>query len=125
MEIVAFVAAVLVGAALVVAGASKLAARESWPSQARGLGAPGWVVPIVPWFELVVGALLVAQVARPALALVAMALLVVFTVLIAVQLSQGRHPPCACFGAWSAKPIGRGHVARNAALIALAALAVC
>jgi uncharacterized membrane protein YphA (DoxX/SURF4 family) len=124
MDIVAVVAAVLVGAALVVAGASKLAARESWPSQARGLGAPDWVVPIVPWFELVVGALLAAQVARPVLALVAAALLVVFTALIAVKLRQGLHPPCACFGAWSAKPIGVGHLARNGTLIALAVLAV-
>jgi uncharacterized membrane protein YphA (DoxX/SURF4 family) len=124
MEIVAAVAAVVVGAAFVVAGASKLAARDSWPSQARGLGAPNWVIPIVPWFELVVGALLIAQVARPLMALVAIALLAVFTAMIAVRLRQGRRPPCACFGAWSAKPIGGGHVVRNLALMAVAALAL-
>ncbi len=124
MEIVAVVAAVVVGGAFVVAGASKLAARDEWPSQARGLGAPNWAIPIVPWFELVVGALLVAQVARPLMALVAIALLVVFTAMIVVRLRQGRRPPCACFGAWSAKPIGGGHVVRNLALMAVAALAL-
>ncbi len=123
MEIVATVASLIVGAAFVVAGASKLAARDTWPSQAKELGAPDWTVPIVPWVELVVGALLVVQVARPVMAIIAIGLLVVFTAMIAVQLRQGRHPPCACFGAWSAKPIGGGHVARNLALIALAVVA--
>jgi hypothetical protein len=54
------------------------------------------------------------------LALVAFAILVVFTVQILRQLRRGHHPLCACFGAWSAKPLGATHVARNAALMALA-----
>ena len=123
MENIAAIAAVVVGAAFVVAGASKLAARDSWPEQARGLGAPAWTIPIVPWFELVVGALLVVQVARTVVALLAIGLLMVFTVMIAANLRQGRRPPCACFGAWSAKPIGGGHIARNLALIAVAVVA--
>jgi uncharacterized membrane protein YphA (DoxX/SURF4 family) len=123
MDTAAIIAAVVVGGALVVAGSSKLAARDSWPAQARGLGAPEWSIPIVPWFELVVGALLVAQVARPVMAGVAIGLLSVFTVMIAVKLRQGQHPPCACFGAWSATPIGAGHIARNLALIAVAVVA--
>ncbi len=52
MDTAAAIAAVIVGAAFVVAGASKLAAHDSWPAQAAGLGAPAWTVPIVPWFEL-------------------------------------------------------------------------
>jgi uncharacterized membrane protein YphA (DoxX/SURF4 family) len=123
MEMVVTVAALIVGAAFVVAGASKLAARDTWPSQAKGLGAPDWTVPVVPWVELVVGALLVVQVGRPVMAIIAIGMLTVFTAMIAVQLRQGRHPPCACFGAWSAKPIGGGHVARNLALIAFAVVA--
>ena len=51
-------------------------------------------------------------------------MLVAFTALIGVALAHGRHPPCACFGAWSAKPIGAGHLVRNAALIVLALLAL-
>ena len=123
METAATIAAVIVGAAFVVAGASKLAARDTWPAQARGLGAPGWTVPIVPWLELVVGALLIAQVARTVMAIVAIGLLTVFTAMIASKLRHGERPPCACFGAWSAKPIGGGHIARNLALILVAAVA--
>ena len=74
------VASILLGLAFLVAGGSKLAAGPSWPRQAEGLGAPSVVVPLLPWFELVLGAVL---------------------------------------GAWSATPLGWGHVARNAALAAL------
>lgn len=123
MSTAAFVASIVVGAALVLAGASKLAARDTWPSQARGLGAPDLVIPLLPWLEIVVGALLIAQVARPVMATIAIALLLAFTALLVVNLRQGRRPPCACFGAWSAKPIGAGHIARNLALIALAVIA--
>lgn len=124
MSQVSTVAAVLVGIAFVVAGGSKLAARESWPTQASGLGAPSWTIPLVPWVELVIGSLLIVQLFRVPVAAAAIVLLVVFTALIVRKLASGEHPPCACFGAWSAKPIGGSHVARNAALIALAVIAM-
>jgi hypothetical protein len=88
------------------------------------LGAPAWIIPLVPWIEIVVGAALIAQFVQPWAALTALVMLVVFTVLIGVALSHGRHPPCACFGAWSAKPIGAGHLARNAGLIVLGVLSL-
>ncbi len=119
---VAVVASILLGIAFVVAGGSKLAAGPGWRDQARGMGAPSWVVPILPWVELVVGALLVTQVARVPAAIVGGALLLAFSTLIAVRLAQGRRPSCACFGAWSTKPIGPLDLARNAAFLALAAL---
>jgi hypothetical protein len=50
--------------------------------------------------------------------------LLLFSALIAKRLSEGRRPPCACFGAWSAKPIGPEHLARNAALLVLGVLAL-
>ncbi len=123
MSLIAPIAAVLVGSAFVVAGGSKLAARESWPMQASGLGAPSWTIPLVPWVELTIGALLIVQLIRAPMAVAALLLLVVFTILIVRKLAVGEHPPCACFGAWSAKPIGWGHVARNATLMVLAVLA--
>ncbi len=121
---VATVASVLLGIAFVVAGGSKLAAGAAWPAQARGLGAPSWTVPLLPWVELVVGASLVTQLARRPAAIVAAVLLVAFTALIAVRLRQGRRPPCACFGAWSTRPIGALDLVRNAVLLALAVLSV-
>lgn len=124
MDLVSAIAAVLLGAAFVVAGASKLAAREAWPSQAVGLGAPFFLVPFVPWVELAVGALLVVQVAQPIPALVAIGMLLLFSLLISRRLAEGKHPPCACFGAWSAKPLGPEHLVRNAALLVLGVLAL-
>ena len=124
MEVVSLVASVLLGIAFVVAGASKLAAREAWPAQAIGLGAPFFVVPYVPWVEFAVGAMLIVQVAEPVPALVAILLLLLFSLLIAKRLSQGERPACACFGAWSAKPIGPEHLARNAGLLVLGVLAL-
>ncbi len=124
MSALAIVASVLLGVAFLVAGGSKIAAGDSWPEQARGLGAPRFVIPVLPWFEIVLGAVLVVQVARVAAAAVALVLLLMFTALIVWRLAQGRHPPCACFGAWSATPIGWSNVVRNLALMALALLAL-
>ena len=71
---------------------------------------------VVPWLELAVGALLVVQVGRPYVAALALVMLAAFSVAIAVRLRQGRHPRCACFGAWSAAPLSARHLVRNGAL---------
>jgi uncharacterized membrane protein YphA (DoxX/SURF4 family) len=120
---IGIVAAVVVGAAFVLAGAAKLAMGARWPAQAKEFGVPWPVAQFVPWWELVVGALLVAQVARPITAWIAVGTLVLFSASIVAQLAKGKHPPCACFGAWSPKPVGLPTLARNAALIALAVVA--
>jgi uncharacterized membrane protein YphA (DoxX/SURF4 family) len=120
----AVVASVLLGLAFVVAGGSKVAAGPAWPDQARGLGAPSFVIPVVPWFEIVLGAILIVQLAPVAAGVIALATLLVFTGLIARRLAQGQHPPCACFGAWSAKPLGPGHLVRNGVLIVLAVVTI-
>ena len=123
MDVVSVVAAIVLGVAFLVAGGTKIAAGLGWPAQARELGAPSWAIPTLPWVEIVVGALLVTQFARRPAAIVAAGLLVAFTVLILVRLRQGRRPPCACFGAWSTRPIGWRDVVRNVVLLALAVLA--
>jgi uncharacterized membrane protein YphA (DoxX/SURF4 family) len=122
-DTVGIVAAILLGAAFVLAGASKLAAGRQWPAQAAGLGAPPWSVGALPWVELVLGALLISDVIRPVASIVALALLLVFSSLVIARLREGRHPPCACFGAWSARPLGPGHVVRNGLLVVLAVVA--
>ncbi|MBI4932281.1 MAG: hypothetical protein HY828_00270 [Actinobacteria bacterium] len=116
-------AAVVVAAVLLVSGVLKLAATREWRSQSAGLGVPWRIARIVPYVEVVLGALLLVQWQRPLVAWCAVALLGSFTVLIGVRLAQGRRPPCACFGAWSARPIGGGHLARNAVFIAAAVAA--
>ena len=120
----ALVASILLGVVFLASGASKIAAGPAWPEQARGLGAPSFVVPLLPWFEIVLGAVLVMQLAPVPAAAIALVVLVGFTALIVRRLSQGQHPPCACFGTWSTKPLGRGHVLRNLGFIALALVAL-
>jgi uncharacterized membrane protein YphA (DoxX/SURF4 family) len=124
MSTVALVASILLGMVFLVSGGSKIAAGPAWPVQARGLGAPTFVVPLLPWVEIVLGAVLVMQLAPVPAAVTALVVLSAFTGLIVRRLSQGRHPPCACFGAWSAKPLGVGHVARNAGFMALGVAAL-
>ena len=78
----------------------------------------------MPWVEIVVGALLIAQAGA------AVARLAALVMLVGVHRADRRLPrprPASavrCFGAWSAKPIGPAHLARNAVLIALAVLAL-
>ena len=124
MAAVGLVASILLGFVFLVSGATKIAAGPAWPEQARGLGAPSFVVPVLPWFEIVLGAVLVMQVVPVLAAVTALVVLVLFTALIARRLAQGQHPPCACFGTLSTKPLGRGHVIRNVGFMALAVAAL-
>jgi uncharacterized membrane protein YphA (DoxX/SURF4 family) len=124
VDTVSSVAAVVLGATFVLAGAAKLAAGSMWRAQAVQLGAPAWVAPIVPWAELLVGAALVSQLVEPVAAALALAMLLAFTALIGVRLARGEHPPCACFGAWSATPVGPRHLVRNAALLIVGIVAL-
>lgn len=117
-------ASVLLGLIFLLSGGSKVAAGPTWPAQAAELGAPAAVVPLLPWFELVLGGLLVVQIARPWPAIVAVLTLLVFSGLLVLRLRQGRRPPCACFGAWSTKPLGWGHLVRNSAFVAIGVVAI-
>jgi uncharacterized membrane protein YphA (DoxX/SURF4 family) len=117
-------ASILLGLVFVVSGGAKIAAGPAWPQQARALGAPHAVVAVLPWLEIVLGAVLVTQLAPIPAAAIALVVLAAFTALIARRLSEGKHPPCACFGAWSAKPLGRGHVIRNVGFMALGVVAL-
>ena len=123
-SLVADLARVALGTALVVAAIAKVAAGTRWIDQAAALGVTRPIAAVLPWFELVVGAAVVAGVAEPWPAAVAIGLLVAFTAWIAVHLVRGEHPPCACFGSFSVAPLSWWHVARNLALIALGVVAL-
>ncbi|MEP7201430.1 MAG: MauE/DoxX family redox-associated membrane protein [Ilumatobacteraceae bacterium] len=114
------VGSVLLGALFLIAGVSKLASPRQWHAQSADLGVPVPVSTVVPYVELMVGALLVSQVARRLVAAGAGVLLIAFTILLIVRLRQGRRPPCACFGALTSTPIGWSNVARNGAFVVLA-----
>jgi uncharacterized membrane protein YphA (DoxX/SURF4 family) len=124
VHVVVIAASLSLGLVFVVAAVLKIASPRVWRAQAAGLGVPSPVASVVPWIELSIGALLVAQIASGPVAAAAAAMLVAFTAVLATRLRQGRRPPCACFGNWSSKPIGWSDVARNAVFIALAAVVV-
>jgi hypothetical protein len=57
------------------------------------------------------------------MAWVAVVVLLAFSTVLARQLSRGLHPPCACFGSLSARPIGASMLVRNGVLLAVALVA--
>ncbi len=122
VALAAVVARVVLGLVFCVSGVRKALDRR-WPAAARAFGAPRWSVSVLPWAEVVLGALLVAQIGGPWPGVAALALLGVFTAAIALHLARGDQVPCACFGATSARPVGLTAIARNLALCTLAALA--
>jgi uncharacterized membrane protein YphA (DoxX/SURF4 family) len=113
----------LIGLVLLVSGTLKLR-QPAWPAAAAAFGTPRLVIPLVPWVEIVLGALLVAQVGGPWTPLGALALLAAFTVAVAWHLLRGDRVPCACFGERSSKPVDAVTLSRNLALCALALAAV-
>ena len=117
------VARALVGLVLLAAGALK-ARDKTWPATARRFGLPRFAAVALPWLEVVLGALLVAQFGGRIMALAALALLVAFTAVVAQRVARHDDAPCACFGALSTGPITNATLARNAVLVALAAVGV-
>lgn len=121
---IATLAGVIVGAVVCVAGAAKISSGDQWTVQARAMGAPRFVVPLIPWIEILVGAALAARVMPFVSGWVVFGLLAAFTVVIVSNLHRGHRPVCACFGAWRPAPLGWKHVARNLALMGLTVVSV-
>jgi uncharacterized membrane protein YphA (DoxX/SURF4 family) len=117
---VGVVARALVGLVLLAAGALK-ARDPSWPESARRFGLPRPAAIALPWLEVAIGALLVAQYGGRATALAALVLLAAFTAGVALRVSRHDDVPCACFGALSTARVTGRTLARNVVLIALAA----
>jgi uncharacterized membrane protein YphA (DoxX/SURF4 family) len=113
-------ASVVLGVIFLFAAVAKISSPRQWQAQAADLGVPSGIAMAVPFVEAVIGALLVTQLARRVVAVVAAAMLLAFSVLLVTRLRQGRRPPCACFGALTAKPIGWSNVARNAVFLCVA-----
>lgn len=115
-------ARIAVGLVLLVAGVAKLC-QPAWPATAAAFGAPRWLVPALPWGEVVLGALLVAGIGLPWTALLAAGLLAAFAVLVGLRVRRGDAVPCGCFGETSPEPVGRDTVLRNVLLVILALMA--
>ncbi|MEM9608280.1 MAG: MauE/DoxX family redox-associated membrane protein [Actinomycetota bacterium] len=116
------VARIVLGGVFLLSGATKLVDR-SWPESASAFGLPRLGALALPPVELVVGALIVVGIGGAGPVLVGAGLLVGFTAAILVLLARGGEAPaCACFGAWSRRPISGRTVGRNVVLLAVAAV---
>lgn len=118
------VLAAVVGAVLLFAGVMKISDRRSFVGGATALGVPAAVAASVPWVEVVLGGALVLDVGGAVARGGALALLLAFTGLLAVNLLRGNRPACACFGARAATPISWWTVARNGVLVAMIVVAL-
>ncbi|MEY2567031.1 MAG: hypothetical protein QOE35_1560 [Actinomycetota bacterium] len=114
-------ARVVVGLVLLLAGALKTR-DETWPASAAGFGLPRPAARVLPWLEVALGALLVAQAGGRWTSMAATALLAGFTAAIAAHVARHDDVPCACFGALSSAPVSGRTIVRNAVLVALAAV---
>ena len=128
LDVLVLACRLLLAGVLVVAAVSKLADREGSRQAVVAFGVPerlaAGVALLLPIAELTVAALLLPASTALAGALGALALLLLFSVAIAVNLARGRAPDCHCFGQLHSAPAGPGTLIRNGALAAVAAFAV-
>lgn len=122
-DIVALLAAVVVGFIVMWAGATKLISGGAWRDSVAASGVPTRVLQTLPFVEVVLGALTVVRWGVPVAPLLLAALLALFTLWILVVMRREVVPPCACFGSRASEPVGWKHVVRNVALLALAGIA--
>ena len=124
VDVIGRIAAIALGVMFVVSGGFKLADGPAWPKMAADLGVARPLALALPWYEVVLGALLISGIISPWAEIAATVTLLAFTVVIVHRLLDGSRPPCACFGSRSNRPLGRRHVARNVVLLAVALIAV-
>ncbi len=120
IEVGLLAARVLLGCAFALAGATKLVDVAGSTKAMHDFGAPGWLSsPLargLPFAELAIAMLLLAQPTAMWGAAGAGLLLAVFTTAISVNLARGRAPHCRCFGQLRSSPIGWPTLVRNGAL---------
>lgn len=110
-------------AVFLISGIAKAATPRATAAAAGDLGVPARWAPatavLLPALEIAVAGLLVPMPTAMLGSAAGTALLAAFTVLIAVNLSRGRRPSCACFGALSAEAAISGRtLVRNGVLLA-------
>ena len=123
MDVVGILTGLVLGLVFIAAGVLKLVEGPGWLKQAADMEVSRPVALVVPYVEIVVGVLLAVQVFKPWPAVVAVVMLVAFTVVIVRRIRDGSRPPCSCFGSRSKRPLGAYHVVRNLAFLGLAVIA--
>ena len=104
-----------------ITGLAKLRDRTGAREAARGFGAPAWVGGVLPFAELATAGMLLPRTTAVAGAIAAAALLAAFCAGITRAMARGEAPDCHCFGVLHSEPAGARTLARNIALLAVAA----
>jgi uncharacterized membrane protein YphA (DoxX/SURF4 family) len=123
MGIVVWIAAGALALTFILAGVGKVRDLPGTVESTIELGVPKSfarpIAAVLPFVEFVSATMLVLPTLRIYGALLAVALLLIFSTLVFRTLREGRSPMCRCFGAHSTRPIDRSLLVRNAALMVL------
>jgi hypothetical protein len=115
-------------ATFLAAAAGKIRHRPAFRDALSAFGAPvpslGLLSVAIPAAELATGVGMLSSRTAAWAAILALALLAVFSAATARTLARGQRPACSCFGATHGEPIGAPTLARNAVLAAACALLV-
>lgn len=111
--------AAAVGVVFLYSGAMKVTDFEGWKADARAQALWPAVTFSLPAIELLLGGALVVLEPNAVVFGLATALLLIFTVFLAVMVMTGSTVPCACFGARFSRPPSWRHVLRNIGLMAM------
>lgn len=124
MGTVALGAQLLLAIVFATAGVGKLRDRPGSRQALTDFGVPEGVAPagavLLPVAELCTAAALLIHASARAGAIAALVLLLAFIAGIARALARGEAPDCHCFGQIHSAPAGRGTLARNGVLAAIA-----
>jgi len=126
MQIVLLIARLLLAVVFGVAGIAKAADIAGSRRAVVGFGIPERLAsPLglgLPFAEILIAVALIPLNSAWAGAIAALAVLLIFTIGIAVNLARGNSPDCHCFGQLHSEPVGWSTLARNIVLIAVAGL---
>ena len=128
MDVVLFIARLLLAAVFIVAGFAKLADLPGSRQALRDFGVPAVLANpfgvLLPLAEIAVAVALIPSASAWWGALGALALLLLFVAGISYNLARGRTPDCHCFGQIHSSPAGWPTLIRNLLLAAVAGFVV-
>jgi peroxiredoxin/uncharacterized membrane protein YphA (DoxX/SURF4 family) len=126
MQIVLLIARLILAVVFGVAGIAKAADLDGSRRAVASFGIPGGLAaPLgltLPFAEILIAVALIPLASAWVGAIAALAVLLIFTIGIAVNLARGNSPDCHCFGQLHSEPVGWSTLARNIVLIAVAGL---
>lgn len=128
MQVAMLIARLFLALVFAVAGIAKAADHAGSRGALVGFGVPerlasplGWCL---PFCEIVIALVLIPVASAWWGAVGALALLLIFTAGIGVNLARGQSPDCRCFGQLHSEPVSWATFARNLALVAVAGFVV-